>query len=340
MASVTTVSKSSMASVGPSVEHRAGLRVRWEIILLSLPALLVVLLLFIFPFLFGFDLSLHTGSRGDSPRTFTDYQQYFRAPIDIENFRTTFAKPARTLANYQSFFGDKSQIDTIGMTFQVAFPVTLFNVMVSIPLAYYMRRGIRFERFITILLILPITLGTVMVSQAMLMYFGQQGWFNQALQGIGLIRQPLRLVHNWIGVEIALFIQGFPFVFLMILGYMSGISPDLERASSMLGANAWQTFRKVIWPLSLPGVTIAFALNFVANFSVFPSAQLVGEPNALTRVLSIVAYRAAFEGTPNPPLGTAIALIMGAIELIVIMIILGLRSGFTHSATLGGGKGA
>jgi len=71
---------------------------------------------------------------------------------------------------------------------------------------------------------------------------------------------------------------------------MSGISPDLERASKMLGANRWRTFWRVIFPLTLPGVAIAFCLNFVANFSVFPSAVLVGEPNALTRVLSVAAY--------------------------------------------------
>ncbi len=225
------------------------------------------------------------------------------------------------------------------MTFQVSLPVTIFSVLVSIPLAYYMRRGVRFERFITTILILPLTLGTVMVAQSMLIYFGRQGWFNQALQATHLIKQPLPLVHNVLAVQIALFIQGFPFVFLLIFGYMSGINPDLERASRMLGGSAWQTFRRVVLPLSLPGIAIAFCLNFVANFSVFPSAQIVGEPNRLTRVLAISAYRATYENY-NPQIGIAIALVMGAIELAVVMIILGLRARFARGATLGAGKGA
>ncbi len=299
----------------PQKRRASFLRVRWEIVLLALPALIVVIALFIMPFVYGIDLSLHTQDQNGV----------------IQN--------GRSLDNYTNFFSDQSQIDTVIMTFEVALPVTLFNVALSLPLAYAMRRGIRFERFITALLILPITLGTVLVSQAMLIYFGRQGWFNQALQAIGLIHDPLRLVHNWIGVEIALFIQGFPFVFLMIMGYMSGISPDLEKASKMLGVGRWRTFWRVIFPLTLPGIAIAFCLNFVANFTVFPSAVLVGEPNALTRVLSIAAYRAAYEQN-NPPFGTAIALVMGAIEFIVVALVLYLRSRLSRSATLGAGKGA
>jgi putative spermidine/putrescine transport system permease protein len=301
------------ATPAPVLPQRAfPIRIRWEIVLLSLPALILVVGLFLLPFIFGIDLSLRSGARGEGPQT---------------------------LANYQNFFNDPSQVDTIWMTFQVALPVSLFSVAVSVPLAYYMRRGIRFERIITTLLILPITLGTVMVSQSMLIYFGRQGWFNQALQAGHLIKDPLKLIHNVQGVWIALFIQGFPFVFLMILGYMSGISQDLEKASRMLGASAWQTFWRVIFPLTLPGVAIAFCLNFVANFSVFPSAMLVGEPNALTRVLSISAFR-AFSEIPDPPMGTAIALIMGTIELLVVAIVLIARSQMAKNPTLGSGKGA
>ena len=297
----------------PSARSGTMMRERWEIILLSIPALIIVLALFIYPFIYGLEMSLHTDPQGGGPRS---------------------------LDNYIQFFNDSSQTDSIWMTAQIALPTTLFSVALSVPLAYVMRRGIRFERLITTLLILPITLGSVVVAQSMLMYFGPQGWFNQALLALHLIPKtaPLKLIHNVIGVDIALFIQGFPFVFLMVLGYMSGISPDLERASRMLGANAWQTFWRVIFPMTLPGIAIAFCLNFVANFTVFPSATIVGEPNRLTRVLAITAYR-AFAEQPNPPQGIAIALIMGTIEFVVIAVVLWLRSQTSRSASLGVGKG-
>jgi putative spermidine/putrescine transport system permease protein len=305
-----------MATIGIDSAKLRLTKVRLDkmAIVLSLPALVGVLVLFLYPFLFGLDLSLRTGSRGEGSWTFDNYAQ---------------------------FFGDSRQVDTIWTTFQIALPISLLSVAISVPLAYFMRRGIKFERLITTILILPLTLGTVMVSQAMLSFFGPRGWFNQILQTIGLVSpdDPIRLTHNFIGVELALFIQGFPFVFLMVLGYMSGINPDLERASQMLGASRWQTFWRVIFPLSLPGIAIAFCLNFVANFGVFPSATLVGNPSAETRVLSIAAYEAAYDQN-NPPMGTAIAVIMGLVELVVIALVLVLRNRLARGATMGGGKGA
>jgi putative spermidine/putrescine transport system permease protein len=285
--------------------------VDYRAILLSLPALLIVLGLFIYPLLFGIDLSL----------------------------RATEHSPSWSLTNYFQFFSDPYQSGTIWTTFKVALPVTFFSVAVSIPLAYFMRRGIRFERLITILLILPITLGTVMVAQAMLSYFSPTGWFDHILLALHLVNQPVELLHHTIAVEIALFIQGFPFVFLLILGYMSALSPDLERASFMLGANRWQTFWRVVFPLTLPGIAVAFCLNFVANFSVFPSANLVGEPTHETRVLAIAAYETAYSNF-NRPLGSAIALIMGILELLVIVLVLWLQQRLVQRATISGGKGA
>jgi putative spermidine/putrescine transport system permease protein len=280
--------------------------------LLSLPAFLIVVALFIYPFLYGVILSFRGGYVGEG---------------------------GWTLANYRDFFGDSYLAGTIGITFKVALPVTLFSVGVSIPLAYFMRRGVKFERFTTALLILPITLGTVMISQGMITYFSPTGWFNTALLALGIIHQPLTLLHNVLAVQISLFIQGFPFTFLLILGYMSAINPDLEQASRMLGAGAWTTFRRVLLPLSLPGIAIAFCLNFVANFSVFPSANLVGEPTHATHVIAVEAYNQAFSNFKQP-FGTAIALIMGVIELLVIVIVLWLQSRTAGGAAISGGKGA
>jgi putative spermidine/putrescine transport system permease protein len=279
-------------------------------ILLSLPAVLLVLGLFFYPLIFGLDLSLRANENA----------------------------PGWSLTNYIQFFSDPDQVATIWTTFRVALPVTIFSVAISVPLAYFMRQGIKFERLFTAALILPITLGTVMVAQSMLGYFAPNGWFNRALLSLHIIQQPILLLHHLVAVEIALFIQGFPFTFLLILGYMSAINPNLERASSMLGASPWQTFWRIIFPLSLPGIAVAFCLNFVANFSVFPTANLVGEPARETRVLAIAAYETTFTSY-NRPLGIAIVLIMGAIELLVILLVLWLQNRMARSAAISGGKG-
>lgn len=285
---------------------------------LSAPAFVAVIVLFIYPFLYGVYISFHGGYVGEKPWT---------------------------LANYTSLLTDPS----LGFghillnTFAISVPTTLISVIFSIPLAYYMRHGIRLERIITILLILPITLGTVMVAQSMLTYFNPRGWFNRTyvlvLSWVGVHVQPFNILHTQLAVDIALFLLGFPFVFLLILGYMSAINPDLERASRMMGANEWQTFWRVNFPLALPGIAVAFSLNFVANFGVFPSAVVVGDPSGASNVIAFQAFHQAFENY-NLPLGTAIAVVMGAIQLVVIGVVLWLQSRVAHGSAISGGKGA
>lgn len=252
----------------------------------------------------------------------------------------TFQDEAGTLslARYQALAADPALRATIGKTFAVAAPVTLFSLLVAVPLAHWMRRGPRLEKLVSGILILPMTLGTVLVSLGMLSYFGRLGWFNQALTSLHLTQpgQPLALTYNFIGVEIGLFIQSFPLTFLTVLGFMSGIDQSLERSARMLGANAWQTFWRIILPLSVPGIVTAASLSFVANFSVFPTAVLVGQPMGETRTLAIAAYEAAFEYYDFPK-GNIIAFVMGLIQLAVVGILMAARSKAYRGAT--GGKG-
>jgi putative spermidine/putrescine transport system permease protein len=198
-----------------------------------------------------------------------------------------------------------------------------------------MRHGVKREKLVTFFLIIPITLGTVLISEGMLTFFGPRGWFNQLLITLGLTADPLKLTHNHTGVIIALFIQGFPFAFLMLLGYTSGISPDLEKAAKMLGAGKWKTFWKVMLPLMSPGIAIAFCLNFVMSFSVFPSAVLLGQPSGPTRVIAYAAYQWAYEKY-NQNMGATICMIMAAIEIVIISIVLTWRQRMYRGASIVG----
>lgn len=269
------------------------------------PALAFVLLLFIYPFFYGLFLS------------FTDADGVF------------------TLTNYTRFFTDEWDAATIGTTLWIALPVTVLNVAASVPFAYYMRRGLRGERLITFFLIVPITLGTVLVSEGMLTFLGPAGWFNQLLLGLHLVSEPVRLTHNYWGVVLSLAIQGFPFAFLMLLGYVSGVNPDLEKAARMLGASKVQTFWKILFPLLVPGIAISFCLNFVMCFSVFPSAVLLGQPSGPTRVISIAAYQWAFEKFDFNA-SSAISMLMAAIELVVISLVFLGRSRLYRGASIAG----
>jgi putative spermidine/putrescine transport system permease protein len=138
-------------------------------------------------------------------------------------------------------------------------------------------------------------------------------------------------------VFFSLVITGFPFAFLLVTSYLSGIDPALERAAATLGAGGWQRFRRVTLPLLAPGLATTFCLTFVLAFSVFPSAVLVGDPAGTTRVISIAAYEAAYVQY-DYVLASAIAVIMGVVELIVVGVVLGWRA-LLYTGSTAGGKG-
>jgi putative spermidine/putrescine transport system permease protein len=280
---------------------------KWNrfIIILLVPVLIFMFLLFIYPFLYGLYLS------------FTSQEGVF------------------TLSNYIKFFTDPWENRTIGITIQIALPITIINVALAIPFAYYMRKEMKHEKIITFFLIVPITLGTVLIAQGMLTFMGPHGWINQFLMLLHIIKVPLQLTHNALGVEISLLLSGFPFAFLMLLGYTSGINPDLEKAAQMLGASKSKIFWKVMFPLMVPGIAIAFCLNFVMAFSVYPSAILLGAPSGPTRVISISAWEWAFEKF-NYNMGCTISIIMAVIELTVVSVVLIWRNKIYKGASIVG----
>ena len=275
-------------------------------LLLVAPAAVFMLLLFVYPFLYGLLLSFEPPKGG-------------------------------WLANYQKFFTTDNLWGTIWTTLRLALPATFINVGLALPIAFKMRQKSRYQRIVTTILVVPITLGTVLIAEGMLTYFGPKGWLAQTLQFLHLYEGSIRLTHNYWGVLISLVISGFPFAFLLILSYITGIDPVLARAAATLGADRRAQFRHIYLPLLAPGLAMCFCLSFVQAFSVFPSAVLLGSPAGPTRVISIAAYEAAFEQY-DYSLASAVAMIMGAVQLVIVAVVLGVRNLF-YRGPVTGGKG-
>lgn len=288
----------------PSLRQRLANRGIDGVTLLILPAFLFVILVFIYPFLYGLVLSFNPIEGGGA------------------------------LANYSKFFSDPYLYRTIGATLWLAVPVTIVSILLAVPIAMRVRL-MKHQRLLTTLLVLPVTLGTVLVAEGLLNYLGPQGWFNRTLITFGVIDGPIRLVNNYWGVLVSLIITVFPFTFLLTLSYITGIDPALERAAATHGASGWQRFRHVMLPLLVPGLVVACCLTFVQAFAVFPSAVLLGAPSGPTRVISIAAAQAAFEQYDDS-MASAIAMIMAAVQLLVVAALLGFRSFFYRGSTAGG----
>lgn len=295
-----------------SLQHRLAERGIDRSLLMLLPAVLFTFALFVYPFAYGIGLTVQPN------------------PDVVEKWG------GGIFANYVAFFSDPFFRDSVWITMRLALPAALFNVLASVPVAFKLRGKFRGKRALTTLLVLPITLGTVLTAQGLLIFAGRQGWLNRFLMDVGLIQEPLQLVMNYTGVFLSLVISGFPFAFLLISSYLSGIDPSLEAAATTLGASWFQRFRRIILPLLAPGLATTFILTFVLAFSVFPSARLVGDATGETRVMALMAYR-AFGEQIDYPMASTVAILMGVIELAVIALVLLWRSTFYKGST--GGKG-
>ncbi len=181
---------------------------------LVMPAAAFMLLLFVYPFLYGLLLSFEP-------------------------------KDALSIENYRRFFSDQRLWPTIWTTLRLALPVTIINVFIALPIAFKMRVKSPYQRLVTTILVVPITLGTVLIAEGMLTYFGPKGWLSQFLQFFHLYDGPIHLTHHYWGVLISLVVSGFPFAFLLILSYITGIDPALARAAATLGAPPGAQFRYI-----------------------------------------------------------------------------------------------
>jgi len=227
--------------------------------LLVVPAACLVLMVFLYPFLYGLVLSFSE-----------------RAGVG--------------LGNYVKFFSTPFLSQTIATTLWISLPATLVNLALALPVALVTRRH-RFQRVLTTILVLPIALGTVLIAEGLLIYLGPQGWLNRFLLFAHLSASPVHLTHNYWGVFLSLVISGFPFIYLLLLSYLTGIDPVLPQAAATLGASPARQFLHIYLPLLIPGLVIAFCLSFVQAFSVFPFCCPAGraggsDPGDLHRRLS------------------------------------------------------
>ncbi len=221
-----------------------------------------------------------------------------------------------TLANYQRVVSDPFNWEIIAITFRFAIITALVTLVLSFPLAYYMARSPGRRQGILLALVLaPLLVGVVVRSYGWMILLADTGLVNQFLTWIGLSRQ--RLMYNEVGVWIGLIHIYMPYMVLSLMNTIANIDPDLEKASRSLGASSWQTFWRVIWPMSLPGVAAGTVLVFVLSVSAYVIPSLLGGYNVLTAPLLIVQ---TVMDLFNWPLGSALAMILFGVTVITIFI--------------------
>ena len=204
---------------------------------------------------------------------------FFVVPLLDMSIRSVTEPPDAGLSNYTRFFEQEANLRVLTNTFWIATLTTLVCLLIGFPFAYLMTAvpG-RIAGLLLIAVLLPFWSSLLVRTFAWQVILRDTGILNSFLMDLGLTREPLPLVRTTTGVIIGMSHILLPFMVLPIWAVLRRIDPEFSRAAANLGASPATAFRRVVLPLSLPGVLAGCLLVFVLALGFYITPALLGGP--------------------------------------------------------------
>ena len=252
---------------------------------LLLPALILVILAMASPMLLTVVTSFHT-------------------QVSMMEIDTTL-----TLDRYKDFFSKPVYTMLLARSIKISFFVTLVTLITTYPLAYYIAFYVKKNKMLWIVLMtLPFWTSYLLRVFSWKVILGHKGVINSALMASGMINEPLSfLIYSQTAVVLTLAHAWAAFAILPLYVSLDKIDKSLLEASYDLGNTKFETFWRVTFPLSLPGVIGAILIIFIPTVGDYVTPQLVGGTDG--RMLSNM-IQSLFGRANNFPLGAASAVLM------------------------------
>ncbi len=238
--------------------------------------------------------------------------------VSLFEKRGFWIRPALTLDAYRLFF-DGVRLEVLERSFWVALSSTSLMLLIAYPIAYLVTLRIRPEltRAFLFLFAVPFLVSYIVRTFAWADLLSRTGFVNRMLLGSGLVRAPLDwLLYSDFAVYLGLITAYMPFMIFPIWLALSAIDRRLLEASWMLGEPPLATFRRVILPLSLPGVFAAAIFGFVGAFGEVAVSLILGGTgyqllgNAIGSALDVLNY----------PLAAAISTVATGLMLALLLL--------------------
>lgn len=236
-----------------------------------------------------------------------------------------------TVDNYLRILENDLYRQVVGNSLEVAAIVTVAANLLGYPLAFFLVYVAgRHRQLLYFLIIVPLWTSFLLRAYIWKTILGRSGVVNTTLEYLDLIDEPISLIlYNQLSVCLTLTYIFIPFIALPVYTALEKIPNELIEASLDLGATPWQTFRRVLLPLSIPGVVAGSIFTFALSFGDFVTPTLLGGPSGIMISNVIIGqFGAAFDW----PFGSALAiLVLLTIMLIVIVASRIERRGRSHA---------
>ena len=216
-----------------------------------------------------------------------------------------------------------------GRSFKLALIATAICLLIGYPVSYVMsKEGPRFQRLAMVLIMLPMWMNFLLRTYSWMAILENNGLLNQLFRKIGLIAlynsvfgtdiSFFRMINTQGAVVLGMVYNYLPFMILPIYSVIVKLDHSLLEAARDLGANTVTVFRKVILPLSLPGVLSGITMVFVPSVSTFAISRMLGGGTEL--LLGDLIERQFLGGAYNPQLGAAISLVMMLVVVVCMLV--------------------
>lgn len=224
-----------------------------------------------------------------------------------------------SLTNFREFLSGEIYIPTFLRTLLLAFIVMLSCIIIGYPIAYFLAMYAGSSKyFILLILIIPLFMSYIIKIYMMRSILGYSGLINKLLIMMGLINEPSEFfLYNQNAVIITLIIILLPLIIIPTFTSLEKIPKNIIEASFDIGCKPFQSFRYVIFPISLPGLIVGAVFVFILALGDFVTPQLVGGTSGFTYGKIIYSnFGLAF----NWPFGTALASILLVVSVMIIIL--------------------
>lgn len=220
--------------------------------------------------------------------------------------------------NYVKAFKDSSR--HFERSFLFAFLTTILALAIAYPLAYAIAFKFgKFKNIALVMVIAPFFTSFILRTIAWKQILGEEGPVVRTLRSLHLLGLNTSITATWIAVVAGMTYNFLPFMTLPIYSSLERIDPRTLEASSDLYANAFTTFRKVTFPLSLPGVVAGTLLTFIPAAGDYVNARILGNPQSF--MLGNVIDSKFFKVVDYPTAAALSFMLMAAILILVSLYI-------------------
>lgn len=222
-----------------------------------------------------------------------------------------------TLKNFETIFSEPVYLRALLRTLRIAALTTLFSLLAAFPIALFLSRArARSKAILVMLIFLPFWTSYVVRSFLWLPMLGRNGLINQGLMALGVTDAPVDwLLFNEGAIYIGLVYVYMLFMTLPIYQSLDRLDAKLIEAAGDLGATPLQVFRRVIIPLSLPGVSSGCTMVFLLSCGAYVTPQLLGGASGLM-MGNVIATQ--FQNSNNWALGAALSIVLVAVVLLAL----------------------